>query len=307
MLSWLFVITLAYFFFSLSYLGDKLVLSGNALSAGRQAKAGIFTLYVGLLSLPVVFLIPFANLYFPKSEIMFWIIMDAAAQLLGMYIMFRALRKFEVSRVMTTIGATQPILIFALTWIFFGPQVIATANIMAFLLLLLGSILISFEKKEGIAKGYLAAVLLSSFLFSLDYVFQKFIFLNQTFLQGLVWTRIFIFVFSLLFLFSIKVRKDIFAKRRVINKKTFTIFISSQTAGGLANFLQSFAIFLAPTAFLPIVNSLRGMQYVFLFLMVLFLSAFFPKILKEGLSKKVITQKIISIILIVAGLAILVM
>jgi len=37
----------------------------------------------------------------------------------------------------------------------------------------------------------------------------------------------------------------------------------------------------------------------------LFVSIFYPKILKEDLSKKIIFQKIISIIIVVAGLAIL--
>jgi hypothetical protein len=110
----------------------------------------------------------------------------------------------------------------------------------------------------------------------------------------------------LVFLLSRNSRKEIFEKKGILDKKTMSLFICSQASGGLANILQSFAIFLAPVAFLPIVNSLRGVQYIFLFLMTLFLSIFFPKILKEEISKKIIFQKIVSIILIVAGLALLV-
>ena len=153
---------------------------------------------------------------------------------------------------------------------------------------------------------YLIIVLFASFMFALDYVFQKFIFLNQTFLTGLIWIRIFIFLFSFVFLISKKSRQEIFAKQQVMNKKTLIIFTCAQTAGGAANFLQSFAISLVPVAFLPIINSLRGIQYVFLFLITLFLTVFFPKILKEDISKKIIAQKIISIILIAAGLWLLV-
>jgi hypothetical protein len=74
----------------------------------------------------------------------------------------------------------------------------------------------------------------------------------------------------------------------------------------LANFLQSFAISLSPVAFLAIVNSLRGIQYIFIFLITLFFSVFFPRILKEEISKSIIIQKSISIGFIVVGLALLV-
>ena len=143
-------------------------------------------------------------------------------------------------------------------------------------------------------------------MFSLDYVFSKFVFLDLPFLLGIIWIRIFVFLFALVFLITKNSRKEIFSKQMISNKKTQGAFLYAQACGGAANFLQSFAISLAPIAFLATVNSLRGIQYVFLFLATLFLSFLFPKILKEKISKKIIYQKIISIILIVIGLAILV-
>jgi hypothetical protein len=116
-----------------------------------------------------------------------------------------------------------------------------------------------------------------------------------------------VFLFALIFLLSKANRKDIFKKQNILNKKTGTIFVFTHLSGGTANILQSLAISLAPIAFLPIVNSLRGVQYAILFLLTLLLSFFFPKILKEDISKKIIIQKSISIILIVIGLAILVL
>jgi succinate-acetate transporter protein len=92
----------------------------------------------------------------------------------------------------------------------------------------------------------------------------------------------------------------------VSNKKTQVAFLFAQASGGLGNFLQSFAIFLAPVAFLATINSLRGIQYVFLFMMTLFITLLFPKILKEKISRRIVFQKIISIIIIGVGLAILV-
>ncbi len=297
--SWLIVIILAYLFFAFSSFGDKLVLAGRP-----KPKSYIF--YVGAFGLFVVLFIPFIKFGLPTGAGLTWIILDALVRIAGLYAMYEALERFDVSKVMVTIGATQPIFIFALTWLFGKGAIMPASDILAFLILFLACIIVSVEKTPKITGDYLKITLFSSIMFSLDYVFTKMVFLNQPFLQGVIWTGIFIFIFVSILLFSKSSRKEIFAKSMVLDKGVQAKFILAQACGGAANFLQSFAIFLVPVVFLPIVNSLRGIQYAFLFIITLFISIFFPKVLKEGLSKRIILQKVISIILIVIGLAILV-
>ena len=296
---WLLIAILAYIFFGFASLGDKLVLSG-------KPKAKTYTFYMSVLGLFVIFFIPFINFGFPNPVGMIWIVLDALVRILAIYTMFVALEKFDVSRVIPTIGAIQPIFIFILTWIFWGPQSLLGIEILAFVLLFVGSIIISFEKNIKLTGSYLLITIFSSLMFSLDYIFAKSVFLNQPFLQGVIWTGIFIFIFALVFILTKKSRAEIFSKSLVVDKKTQLTFIGTQTCGGLASILQAFAISLAPVAFLPIVNSLKGIQYIFLFVITLFLSVFFPNILKEELSRKVVIRKIVSIIFIALGLVILV-
>lgn len=299
MLFWLPIIILAYLFFSLASFGDKLILSGRA-----NPKSYIF--YVGMLNIWVIFLVPFAGKFnaYTAAGIM-WAALTAFVAILGLYTMFIALEKFEASRVMPTIGAIQPILILILTGIFWGFRTITSINFSAFILLFIGSIAISTEKKITLTLSYLALTILSSLMFSFAYIFSKFVFLNQSFFQGLILISIFIFLFALMFLFDKELRSQIFSKKPALDKKTGIIFLFTQSAGGIANVLQSFAISLAPVSYLAVVNSLRGVQYVFLFLITLFFSFFFPKILKESISQKIIIQKVISILFIVSGLALL--
>ncbi len=101
-------------------------------------------------------------------------------------------------------------------------------------------------------------------------------------------------------------RSQIFSKKEILNKKTGIIFLSSQAVGAIAGILQSLAISLSPVAYLAILNALRGIQYVFLFIITLGFSYFYPKILKENISKRIILQKTVAIVLIVIGLAILI-
>jgi len=296
---WLIVAILAYLFFGLSSLGDKLVLAG-------KPKPNSYTFYIGVLSLFVVLFIPFTKLDFPNATTFIWIALDAAVHVVGIYTMFVALERFDVSKVIATIGATQPIFIFALTWLFWGPQLMPGIDILAFVLLFIGSIVISIEKNLEITGDYLKITIFSSIMFSLDYIFSKLVFLNQAFLPGIIWIRLFVFLFVLVFLIKKNSRKEIFSRQMISNRKTQAIFIYAQASGGVANLLQSFAIYLAPIVFLATVNSMRGIQYVFLFIITIFISLFFPKLLKEELSVKIIIQKIISIILIAIGLAVLV-
>ena len=118
MILWLLVIILSCFFFSLAYLGDKLILSG-------PPKASSYTFFVGALSALIVLLIPFVKFGFPDMRSLLWIVLTSIVYVIGLYTMFDALEKFDVSKVMTTIGATQPVFIFVLAWIFWGPQTIS--------------------------------------------------------------------------------------------------------------------------------------------------------------------------------------
>ncbi|MCX6718027.1 MAG: hypothetical protein NTY81_00285 [Candidatus Staskawiczbacteria bacterium] len=299
MIYWLIATILAYLFFSFASLGDKLVLAG-------KPKPNSYTFYVGIFGIFVILFIPFINFGFPDNAGLTFVILDAIVRILGMYTMYKALEKFDVSKVVATIGATQPIFIFILTFIFFKPQAMPLIDIFAFLILLAGSVVISAGKNIKITADYLKITIFSSLMFSFDYIFAKLVFQSAGFLQGVVWTGIFIFLFVFVFLLRKKSRKEIFAKRMILSRKTEKSFVFAQVSGGIANFLQSFAIYLAPVAFLATINSLRGIQYIFLFIIALLISYFYPKVLKEELSRKIILQKIVSIILIAVGLAILV-
>ena len=102
-----------------------------------------------------------------------------------------------------------------------------------------------------------------------------------------------------------EIKKEIFKKRERFPKKTAIIFLLNQVAGAGANILQQWAIALAPLIFVPVIQALIGTQYAFLFVFSLILSLKFPQILKEEISRKVIFQKVVAILLIAGGLLLL--
>lgn len=300
MISWLLIIILAYLFFALASLGDKLILAG-------PPKPASYVFFVGISNIALLILLPFIKWAFPRPPVLWWIILEAFVFLIALYALYSAVEKFEISRVATTMGAAMPIFVFILGWLVWQEKTMSKTNLLAFGLLILGNVIISARKNGRLAAGYLKITLFASLLFAFDYVITKIIFLSEPFLFGFFWMRVFAFLLAFTLLFPKENRKNIFAKKSFLNKKTGSIFVLTSGAGGIANLLQAFAISLAPIALLPILNALRGIQYVFTFLIALFFSLFFPKILKENISKKIIFQKIVSILIIAGGLALLVL
>lgn len=297
---WLIVTILSYLLFALAFLGDKLVLSS-------APKPRVYAFYAVLLNFVVFLLLPFISFKIPSPIAFLWIIADAFVYIASLYSMFWVLERYEATKVMTTIGALQPVMVLLFTWIFWGFSSLTGFQLLSFLLLLAGTIIISVEKSVLQTAVYIKATILPAIFFSLDFIFQKLVYGEMDFVTGLFWMRGVSFFMVLLLLLSNSWRKDIFAKKEknpARNGKIQTLFVGSQALGGLGGLLQSLAIFLALPAFLPIINSLRGLQYIFLFVIALFLSFVFPKILKEETGRSTVLRKIFSIVLIVAGLAI---
>jgi len=297
-ISWLGISIVSYWFFSMSFFGDKLVLS-------ETPRPRVYTFYVCILGLIAVLLIPFVGFSIPDIHSLLWVLLEAIAYVTGIYVMFYGLEKYDASRVMAAIGAIQPVVVLMLTWAFWGFQQFTPTIMASFTLLLLGSIIISWEKNIFAAGKYLLIVACAALLFAVDSVASKQVFLHQSFLQGLIWMRISAAVIALFFLTSTAFRTEIFKHHGSFNKKTTALFLGTQVSGGIAGLTQSFAVALAPVAFLPIINSLRGLQYIFLFFITSFFTLFFPHVLKEKMSLPILAKKIIAMVCIGIGLALL--
>ena len=295
---WILVITLAYLCFALSSLGDRIILSGHS-------RPNSYTFFVGILSAAVILLIPFIGISVPQGILWLWIILAALFNILGIYTMFSALNVFDVSKIIPTIGALQPIFVVIFSFLILGEDAMGSRQILAFVILLLGSVLISIEKNYRVTRRSLKLSFFAALFFSLEMIFAKIVYLNLAFWDGFIWMKIFGLVFVMSFLFNKTFRRDIFKVDQKLDKKNSIIFFLGQGFGGLANILQGWAISLVPLAYLGIMNAMKGLQYVFLFIFVLIISATFPKLLNEKTSKTIIIQRIIAIILIVIGLLVL--
>ena len=275
---WLVIGILACFFLALASFYDKLFLKEK-----EDPKAYVF--YVGLLGGLVIFLAPF----FEFSLISIWPILEGIVYIIALYFLYYVLNRSEASTIIPAQGAIQVIFILLLSVVFFE---IKEVNLLALGILILGSFLISFSKR--LKRKEILFCVFSAFLFAIDFVLVKQVFLMHSFLEGLFLMRMTSFFVVLFFLLDKSFRKNIFK----IKKQEKRFFFLAQIAGGLGILLQSYAIRLVSPSNLAVLNAIKGIQYVFLFLLAILF-------LKEDFSRRNLFFKIVSIVLIVVGIVLL--
>jgi len=297
-MSWPLVAILGYLCSAIVALFDKYLLGGPI------SNPKVYSFYIGILGILVLVLAPFVGFLIPSFLQIVLSLLAGALSIFSLFIFLKAVKLFEVSRVVTTIGAMTPFFVLGLT-LLFTKKIFNPTHLLTFLLLISGSFLINWEKEKRINFRCLQLSVLATILFSLAFLLSKFVYLTQPFWSGFIWIRIGGFLTALFFLFSREVREELFEKRLSFKAKIGGIFLLGQTFGASSVILQSWAITLVPLGFLAFINALEGTKYIFLLIFVIFLSLRFPQIIKEEISKKILFQKIIAILLIGGGLALL--
>ncbi len=299
-MSWLIITIFAYFLSAIVSLFDKYLLKGPI--PGSR----VYSFYVGILGILIVVLVPFVDFLIPTTLQLLLSLLAGAFFIFSLSIFLKAVKLFEVSRVVPTIGALTPLFVLGFTFLS-AKQILGPYQFGALLFLLAGTFLISWGKGKTADFKCLWLSILSAFLFSLAFFLSKIVYLSQPFWSGFIWMRVGGFLMALFFLFSKEVREELFIKRVSFKPKTANTFLLGQIFGAGSLILQNWAIALVPLGFLAFVNALEGSKYIFVFIFATFLSLRFPKILKEEISKAVLLQKVVAILLIGGGLALLVL
>ena len=295
---WIVIAIFSYFLLAFVALVDKYLVSGPI------PGAKVYVFYVGLLGSLSILLIPFFDFFAPASFFDISLaLMAGSVHLIALFALYSALKEFEVSRVIPTIGAVSPIFIIFLGYFFSGiSPILNYKKILAFIFLILGGFLVNLRKGNKATLRSIEISFLTAFLFALFLILTKFVYFLFPFWVGFIWMRIGGLITALFFLLSKEVKTEIFKNKVSFKRKTLWIFSGDQAIGGLAFVLQNFAIALVPLSLLSFVNALEGTKYVFLFFFSFIISLNFPGVLNEETSKKIVFQKGLAIVLIVIGL-----
>lgn len=273
----------------------------------------VFTFYIGVLNLLAVVLIPF-GFYYPGFSEVVLALLSGASFGLGLYLMNRALHEDQVSQVAPMIGGLQPIFVILFAW-WFLPENLSLQQYIGIGILIIGSILIALEfkhrrifgfflsKREGLFTKSWPLIILSSLFFGLSFATLKLVYIQQNFVSGFVWTRIGTFLFVLFLVVLTRKWPLVVKDLKGSGQPVKGLFLVGQAAGALSFVLVAYAISIGPVT---LINALQGVQYAFLFILILLLMNKNPRILDEPLKKPIIIQKVSAIFLIILGLALII-
>ncbi|MFA5020561.1 MAG: hypothetical protein WC517_00660 [Patescibacteria group bacterium] len=293
---WLPIAILSYALNAGSLVTDKFLL------AKKIPNPAVYAIVISLLGVLAVVLLPFGW----RVPSFFELMIELSSGFLfgwAMLLMFSALNKGEASRVIPFLNGLQPLVILPLAWLVVG-EVVSGRFLWAFILIIAGSVIISWGKGKSSAAVYVLAAA-SAIVFGISLVMAKYAYNSQdSFITPFVMTRLGSLIFALMLLLIPRNRRALAAELKNPKKQTGILLILGQTAGALSSILINFAVAIAHNA-TAIINALQGLQYVFLLAIVVFLSKKFPKILKEKITGAVLAQKIVATALIIAGLIVL--
>lgn len=214
---------------------------------------------------------------------------------------YMAVKGGEPSRVLPAVGGLVSLFTLALAAVFLGEKLLPHYYL-AFLFLVAGYMLIGHTGKGF--RGFLPVVtkwevLLSAFLFAVATVLRKDIFATQQFISALLWLGYASAFSASVMLFLPSLRKDILATRQSLPRNNVVVFGANQVTGALSGFLVNYALKLGPAS---LVQATQGAQYIFVLLLATTISSRYPQILREEISRSVLIQKIIAVLLIGVGL-----
>jgi drug/metabolite transporter (DMT)-like permease len=299
---WLIITVISYFINAIVALVDKSLLVSSI------PNPRVYAFYLGVLSAAILLLAPFIgfSIQVPYETIIFGIL-SGVTFTYGLYWFYKALGRFETARVVPAIGGLTPLFTFFIIYIFSrGQETFPISTIIAFSLLIFGSVLIVWEKGKFVNLESFKVSLVSAFFLSLSFVFSKYVYNVLPIWQGLMWKGIGCFLIAAVFFVIFPdIKKEVFKKQGKFSSKTAVIFFSNQGMGAVSGFLQNWAIALAPMIYISFINALQGVQYVFLLIVSVILCRKFPNFLKEESFGNSVFVKVFAVLLIIAGLGLL--
>lgn len=302
-MDWFFITIISYFILALVGIADKFLLN-KVITDDR-----LYTFLVGTLGILVFLFAPF-GLEWPGITGFILNIIAGAFSIVALMLFYRSLKVGEASIVIPFIGGGTPILVFILSWLFLGER-FSGRYFLAIIFLLSGGILITFIPKETRhwwqfwkkkkTQGNRLA-LLSALGFALFFVLSKYLYDTQGFVSAFIWARLGAFLVAIAMLYNLAFRKTAvkFIKKFTQGKRY--LFLINQSLGAIGFVALNYAISISKVS---LVNALQGVQYVFLLLLAGIITLKWPHIIKERLSKKVIIEKGIAVLLIGIGLFII--
>lgn len=297
-MSWFYIALIGPILYAVSNHIDKYLLE-KYFKGGEAGAVVLFSALFSIVALPIIYFID-PGVFSLDAKTILALSLNGTINIICLILYFKALRDEDASTVVP-FYQTIPIFGFILGYFILG-ETLNTDQVLACFLLVTGTIILSldFSASTISIKGRVAMLMMiSSFLFAVNGVVFKLIATEQGFWISAFWEfagKVFIGI--LLFVFISSYRKQFLQIMKINSMPVLSINSLNEFIFLLADGFSIFATLLAPIA---LVMSINGLQPVFVFVFGIVLTVFFPKIIKESMTKNDLAQKILAIGLITIG------
>ncbi|KKQ18787.1 MAG: hypothetical protein US33_C0045G0006 [Parcubacteria group bacterium GW2011_GWC1_36_9] len=200
---------------------------------------------------------------------------------------------------------TVPIFGYAFGYIFLE-ETLSAQELIGSIVVLFGVLLISIdfsEQKRKFKWRPAFYMLLACFLISIAGIIFKYVTIGNNFWISSFWEYVGLGGFGvLIYLFVPKYRNEFMSMNRQGGEKIFTLNTVSEILTIMGNLLTNYAILLAPVAMVYLVSSF---QPAIVLILTLLATKFFPNIIKENITRKILVPKVAAIAIMILGSVIL--
>ena len=303
MLNWFFIALAAPFLWALVNLADKYLVANYS---GKEKLSGSLVLFSSLIGIIASFTIGI----FTRGVFDIPILDKALLIFIGAFgICWIVLYLFtlEIEDVSAVIPwmLTAPVFGYILSYFILG-ETLTAKQLLGAGVIFFGAIILSvdFSKIHIIFKKRIALyMLLSCLIYAINGVIFKFVALADSFWIASFWEYLGLGIGGIFtFLFIGRYRRDFISNIKTSGKFIFSVNVVSEFTTIAGNLLTNYALLIAPVA---LVYAVGSFQPAVVLILTFFSTKFWPNIIYENFSRKIIIPKIVAIILMLLGSTIL--
>ncbi len=282
---------------------DKFLISGTEDKNNIKVLLVFSTLIAGIILIPIWLILSNFNLEITTISLIS-IFASSTTYIISTYFFFKAMEKNDAT-IVVTMSQMTPVFSYILALILFK-ETLTIKQILGSIIILLSSIFISLDldKKDNNKKDMsLLLMTISSLGYAIYFILFDIGIRNSSYYSCAFYYQIGLFLIGLILLCITSFRTPFLGAIKRNGKRFFILNTTNEILNLSSTLLVNYANVFLPAA---LANVLLGFQGSFVFLLGIIGTIIVPKYIKEDLRKKVVIQKIISIILGIIGLIILV-
>lgn len=297
-MTWFLIALCAPILFAISNFIDKYLITKYFKDGGVGALI-IYSALIGIILMPVYFILD-PNVLNIEPKMALLIILSGMIYIISLLPYLYAIQYDDVSTA-TPLFQIIPVFSYFLGYFFLG-ETLSGLEIFASLLIIMGAITLTVEKKLDIFKfnsRVFWMILLSSLLLSLNAFLFKFVAISSSFLTTGFWEYTGISIVAVFLLIFVKSYREQFLSNLKVNKRGILgLNFINEIINIVGKISLNFASLLAPLALVSVVN---GFHPFFVLALGIVLTKFFPRLGKENIAKGLILQKVIAIMVMMVG------